>query len=201
MVLSTAYAHSQGTYDNLQTLGAAMMRIQRDLTRAKLILASSDNLVLYWAGDDNRDGEINLSELAAIRFDPELRQLDKHVVAFPETMDPDIREALDSRVTLAAAMDSSTILPMIENHSRHDVQRVAENIQSFTVKTRPQCPLATLVMVKLTAGDETQSATVHTAVAARAHRVRDIGISENQYVLVPRQGSIRNDVYDANGPP
>ena len=187
MALSTAYAQSQNSYENLQTLRSAMMRIQSELNRAKLIVAVGERTVVYWKDDTNGDGKINLSELATIRYDEPQRRIDKHQVVFPESMDPMTRKALDERVRLWSAMNIPTTVSTIEGSAYHQAQIIAEGVQAFAVDAAPPCPKAKTVTIKISAGDEVKFITIRSAATMRAGRTKDVGVSDNEYTLFPSE--------------
>lgn len=185
MALSTAYAQSQNSYENLQTLRSAMMKIQFDLNRAKLIVAVGERTMVYWKEDTNGDGRINLSELATIRYDEPQRRIDKHRVVFPESMDPMTRKALDERVRLWSAINIPATVSMIEGSAYHAAETIAEGVQAFAVSAAPPCPRAEVVTIKITVGNEVKSITINSAATMRAGRTRDVGVSDNEYTLFP----------------
>ena len=71
VALSTAHANSQSAYENIQASRNTLIGIQRVLNRARLIVATDSQTVLYWVGDANGDGAINISELVALWYDAE----------------------------------------------------------------------------------------------------------------------------------
>lgn len=191
MVLSTAYSQSEANYNNLQALRSAILKIQEELNKAKLITAAQYDRIVYWTSDTNRDGRINLSELAEIRLDRTDLSIEKHQVVFPDGMDPLMRAALDYRVPLWAAMDVHQTTGLIENSLYHDSRVLAENVRDFYVNARPECPKAKLVTIRIAIGSETGCFTISNAATMRADRTGDIGISDGQFVLDP--GSYYDD--------
>ncbi len=184
MALSTAYASGQDYYTNIQTGRSAMMRILKELNKAKLITGIGPHTLVYWAADTNADGGINLSELTVLDYEADSEQLKKLQVVFPDYMDPQIRQALDESLTLASAIDVVSVKNLIASNPRFVGQVLAGNVSAFDVCVYPDCPKAKLVTIKIKIGAETESITLRSAAALRASKVDHVGISDNQYVLM-----------------
>ena len=182
--LSRAYANMDALDGNAQTSRVVLMRIQRTLSRARLVTGVTTDIVVYWVRDDNEDGGINLSELAVLKYDWDSETLTKHRVVFPESMDEATRELSDYRVSLMTAMDTVVTESFIVADAYYTETVLAENVSQFYASTQPGCPKGRMISVKMVLGSGPESVTIRIAAALRLDKTADIGIDENGYFLI-----------------
>lgn len=183
MAMSTAHAGSQANYANIQTGRSAMIRVQRELNRAKLITAMDDQEIVYWAEDANHDGQMTLSEMAVLEYDPETDALVRHEVVFPANMDPVTRAALDSSLTLGVMTLLGSADNAVVNNARSEKTILAEGVTGFSAEPWPSSPMTKLVQLEMTFGSGTEQMVLRSAAALRASRTGYIDLQDGLYVL------------------
>jgi len=182
LALSTAYANSQGVYDNIQTGRSTMMRIQRALNRARLVTFADQGTLIYWSRDADGDERINISELVAISYDQDAGTLTSCQVVFPDTMNPAARDALDKPVSLSEAM-SADIVGTIDRNANCTERILSESVRAFEVSAAPACPMARLVRLKITIEHDGKALTVRSAASLRSDKTGDVQMIGEAYLL------------------
>ena len=80
-------------------------------------------------------------------------------------------------------MNVSTTRDMLTGNLQSSEQVMVNDVMAFDVSVYPDCPMARMVAVKITVGNEEKSTTIRSAAAMRVHAISDIGISGGVYVL------------------
>jgi len=188
VALSSAYANSQGVYENIQTGRSIMMRIQRELNRARLVAFADQGMLVFWSRDANNDGRINISELVVISHDDTTGALTSRQVVFPDTMNPAEREALDNPIDLVEGM-SADIAGTIDRNANGAERILGDCVTAFEVSALPACPMARLVRLKITIEQDGKALTVRSAASLRADKTAEVQTSDGVYVLAAETGT------------
>ena len=183
MALSTSQAMTNQSHDCMQTGRIAIDRLQDRLSKAKLITAVGDGVVIFWESDDDGDGLINIAELVEVRHHPDDDTLRLHRVSFEDVADATVAAALNESVALDAAADCSLAGSLIVGNAEHREYVQAEGVELFEVAAYPPCPEAKMVTLKLVISDGDQQTTFRSAVTLRADCTSNIGTSEGGWVL------------------
>ncbi len=184
MGLSSAHNQGEDQYDSLATARSAMRQVQRSLQKAQLITTVyGDSRVVYWAGDANGDGQINLSELRLMRYGSWDGEIREYSLVFPEEWSQAVRDSSDLQVSLAWAMYYPNVENSLVGGSYTRTRTIATGVTGFWISTSSNPPMSTFVNVKVAVGEINTATMLTGAVSMRADLTRFVGISENQYVL------------------
>jgi len=183
--LSSLNEHSEEYYRHLQTGRVASVRLQQTLRRALLVTAGTDDSLVVWACDDNDNGQINLSELVEIHYDPVTDELFELALSLPAEMSEASRSAIDIEMSLAdviqAAANDETVLDMFAQYAARRV--LARDVQAFSVRCDEPTPMTRLVSFRLSIGSGARVAQTSGAATLRAHRTAYVGWDNDTYVL------------------
>ena len=177
--ISTAWANSESTYDTIQTGRSAMLNLQQQLSRAKLITKAASNAVVFWARDFNGDGKINLSELAVIEHDPASKTIKRYRIEFSDNLDEATRASLDTEIPLDVMTRETEAKTTIMGDYRVAKKLVAEDISTFEVAAYPDSPEATLVSLRIVVGEGDDAMELRSATALRADETEYVKVDED----------------------
>lgn len=184
MALSTAYAHSQGFYQYMQNARISMLRIQNTARKAKLVTAATSQDAVFWTGDQNANGLINLSEVTILSYDAPAKQVKEYRVVFPASMDPMTRGALDGVVPLSTLITVPSANLLVKTNIYCQTFVLADDVMYFRLGARPLPPLSKMLTVDLTVGREDNNLQLRSACALRADATAYVGIgATGEYVL------------------
>ena len=183
-------AHSQGDefYRSLKSGRFAVNRIQNDLRRARLVLASDAANLVYWAGDANSDRQVNVAEIGLLSYSADSDQLCLEGVVFADSMAQETRAALNTNVSLsevATVEDATTLIR--ETYAAYQVEHLLANeVVSFSLKMDTDAPLTKLVGIVIEIGAHGSPRKFRSATRLRADATGSVGISEEDgsYVLL-----------------
>lgn len=181
--LSSAYASTSDYQQSIQTGRIATLRIQNLLNKAKLVTASSDGLLVIWADDANGDRKINLNEMAVLTCDLPACEIRQYRVVFPDSMDEATLAALNHEMSLASAMNASSVTNMLKTNTYSKLTVIATDVRDFKVETSPDPPNTVLMGIQITVGSGATSLTVRNAGKLRVNMTGYVGIADGQYVL------------------
>ncbi len=198
VALTNAYASTQNFYKCLSSARSAMINIQAAIKDAKLVTLMGDGSMVLWTADMNSDGAINLSELTVLKRDSESNRINEYSISYPESFTKDMKKALDSKLTLAEAMQAS-IISTITNSQYAQTQTLAQDATAFSVSADVQAPLTTLVKIELAVADETdEGVTLRSAASLRAPFTEYVGIADGEYVVNLPSSMVDDDSDDAS---
>lgn len=185
-VLSTAHAHSEAHYGSIETARSAMRRVQRVLQSAQLIAAvhQADMSVIYWAGDENSDGRINVLETRFLEYDSVAGEIREHWAVFPDQWSQVTINANNVAISLED-LTTMTLESVPETISIYLTSLVlASNVSNFSISASPGPPMSTLIQVELTVGSGQGAMTLRSAAALRAEQTALVGQADGDYVLM-----------------
>ena len=185
MALSTAQAHSEDHQTYVQTARCTARHVQRILRKAKLIVAADAEGLLVWSEDTNGDGLINISELVGFVYDEQGKVLEQKRVAFPASMSPATRDALDVHMALADLSDLADLDAKAQSTvpQYYVEELLADNVREFTGELDAAAPLTKTVKLRLKIGTEKRVVTVYACATLRADETTRVGTSGGVYVL------------------
>jgi hypothetical protein len=183
MALTDNYVAAEGYSDALQSGRGVMMRVQSAARKAKLITATTATSLVFWAGDTNGDGTINLDELKMVTWNQQAKEIREVAVVFPPGTPNvgalNVTEPLSAVTTVAAA--SSVIAA--DTHCTTTV--LAGDVTDFQVTVLPAAPLSTRVNIQLTLGQGSQKLTISSSARLRADSTANVGLNGSTWVLAP----------------
>ena len=164
--VSDGYIATDGYCDAIQNGRSAMRKIQSVARQAKLIVASSPTAVVFWAGDTNGDGQINLSEITTITFNGATGEVDEVVVNFAGCPN---QQALNVDVPLASLSTVSAALAVQNASTYCQTLPLATSVKSMQVSVSPAAPLATQLSLTFTLGSGEMSLTLYNTAQLRSN--------------------------------
>lgn len=185
-VLSTAYADGESYQSCIQTARSAMRQVRRAVQGAQLITAVREDKreLIYWAGDANGSGTINLAELRIIKQKLD-NTVEEYRVVFPDDWSDTMCQASDVEFSLSAAMTVANMENQIVNHTYVEARTIATDIATLTFSVpTAAAPLARLVRIGLTACEGRRALTLKGAAALRADLTRYVDTDAEGHVLV-----------------
>ena len=182
MTLSTTYCNGQQYYQCVQTARIAMKQIQGIINKSKLITASTQNSLLVWVEDTNRDQRINRTEMLSLRYDKQTGEIRTYRVTLPSDLAPETKTAMDTHIPLSD-VTSSTMPSWLQMESMLTNQLLASNVTDFGLKVSPTAPLANLAEILIKVTSEARSLTLRSGSFLRGDMTRHVGTAGGQYVL------------------
>ena len=180
--LATACGNGEEYGDALQGGRTLLLRVGTLGRQAKLVTACSSQAVVFWADDDNGDGEINRDELVMLYWDRTGGQSVVRMQCVNED-NPLLRDV----VSLETACQLSQVTALLSQYEAGRENYVlAEDVLSFRVWTDVPPPLSRAVMIEVTLGSPDRPVTLRSSVALRADATAQVGRAGEQWVLVPR---------------
>ena len=182
VAIGDGYAASEGYYDALQCGRNTMRRIETNSRKAKLIVASSSNSVVFWAGDTNGDGLINLDEIKTVTFNSAANEIDEVAVNFGNAPN---KAALNVNVPLANLSTVAAALAVQQASTYCVTTPLASNVSNVQVQVSPAAPLATRLDLQFTLGSGEQKLTLNDTAHLRADSTSHVGQNGSTWVLTP----------------
>ena len=188
MALSTAHEHGKNYGENMQEARCVTRRIGRGVRGAHLVTCVDSDGMVFWAGDDNADGKINVSEIAILLAPSNdfAGQLREFRVEFPDDMAANTRLALDVAKPLSSLGTTSGAYGML--HSEYpgyrQVRSLCENVLEWRVAVDVNPPMTRRVEAELRVGSDRRWVPVHISASLRADRTSWVCVDEGTYVLV-----------------
>lgn len=188
MVISSTQEEAEQYQDYLQSARGSSLRVQSGLRKACLVTSCTPSSLVYWAGDANGDGCINVSELVRLSYNTIYKEFREWQVDYSNLAEA-TRALMDSRVSLSTAMDDAAVRDLMNVTYKAYLQDrlLSSSVRSAEFRTDKAAPMATLVHVRLDVGDQAQAITVQSAVALRSPQTTRVGILDSVYVLVGGQ--------------
>jgi prepilin-type N-terminal cleavage/methylation domain-containing protein len=184
--LSTAYAHSEDFYMDIQNGRMAMLRMQSTARKAKLVTACTPTTAVLWTGDTNGDGQINLSEISMLSYDAAGARLLEYRVVYPADMAPATRSALDVVVPLSTLTSVSATQDLLKTNVYVQTTVQADQVLDFRPGVKPAAPLSKIMTFDLKVGTSGNNLELRSACALRADATQYVSTSgPGVYVLNP----------------
>lgn len=180
--ISDGYIASDGYYDALQCGRNTMSRTEANARKAKLIVASSSTAVVFWIGDTNGDGLINLDEIKTITFNAAASEIDEVAVNFGNASN---RAALNVNVPLSSLGTVAAALAVQQASTYCVTTPLASNVGNVQVQVSPAAPLATRLDLQFTLGSGEQKLTLNNTAHLRADSTSHVGQNGSTWVLSP----------------
>ncbi len=191
--LTNAYSSTEQFHEHLQVARTAMNDIQKMVKKSKLVTAVSDDKTVFWAEDTNGDGQINHSEVSILRYKSSAGKLQEYRVQYPDDMSQSMRDALDVVEPLAGLTNAQSVFRRFKNDSYIVKTTLSTGVKTFSLAASPDPPFSKLVGIDLEIGSAGSSMTLRSACALRADAVGRVGISDDEYVLIPLDGDDDDD--------
>lgn len=180
--LSYSYNHTQNMTETLQSQRYVMGSIEKVIRTAKLVTATTTSGMIVWAGDANSNKAIDLNELVKIDFDSANHQVVQESL-------PTVSGALNATLTLATANVFNTVKTQMDSAglANYRVSRVlATNVRDFQVRADVAAPRTTVVLIRMTAGEDDQAVTVTDSIHLRADNTSAVSVSNGvPYLSLP----------------
>ncbi len=174
--LSNAYGQTDALESAIQSRRSAMMNIETELRKAKLVVSHSDSALAIWTGDDNGDGLINANEIMLFQGAGAAEgKISRRRVRFPESMSEDTVLALNINKNLQSLSTTDGVRialtsPTLTTYNLNGVLATAVQELTFTTDVAP--PLTELVLIKMVVGSAPDSQiTLTSSVRLRASAV------------------------------
>lgn len=187
MALSTAHKHGENYGQNMQEGRCVTRRVETALRSAHLITCVDSDGMVFWAGDANADGKINVSEITIIRaLNDGTKQLREFRVEFPDDMPANTRLALDVEKPLSLLKTTMGALWMLyfEYPGYWQYRSLGEDILAWSIETDVDPPMTRRVKVTLRVGTAQRSVPIHISASLRADRTSWVCVDEGNYVLL-----------------
>ena len=194
--LANAYRQTDGMDQSVQAARLAMMNVEALVRKSKLVLARNTTHLALWTADTNGDGQINLDEVALIRFDDREGVVYSEQVAFPSSTPASVAAALNETMDLADLSNANKVRKGLNHVSLANyLSRVtlAEDVSHFQVKTDEKPPYTKLVALQISVGPEAQQVALYNAVALRADAVDSVFKVDGATVLDLAAGDADGD--------
>ena len=170
--------------ESIQSGRCVLRNIGLDIRQAKLVTACDDLGVTLWANDDDQNGLINFSELMAIYYDPEAKQLCQTRIDL-SSIDQGARDAINQPVLLSNLTSASYSRSYIRTSSYTLNRVLAQNVTAARFFVDEAAPTSRTLGVELTITRDDQPVVFRTAVSTRAGFEQYVGVSDGDYVLLP----------------
>jgi len=180
--LANAYGSGEGYGDALQGGRNMLLRVSTLGREAKLVTACSPRAVVFWAGDDNDDGEINRDELVMIYWDRTGGRSAVCMQRVDGSNNPLLRDVIP--LDTACQLDQVTAL-LSQYEAYRETVPLAEDVLDFRVTTDVPPPQTRAVMIEVTLGKPDRPVTLRSTVALRADATAQLGHVGDEWVLVP----------------
>jgi prepilin-type N-terminal cleavage/methylation domain-containing protein len=180
--IGDGYIASDGYYDAIQCGRNTVRRIEWTSRKAKLIIASSSTAVVFWAGDTNGDGLINLDEIKTVTFNSAAGEIDEVAVNFGNAPN---KAALNVNVPLSSLSTVSAALAIQQASTYCVTTPLATSVSNVQMQVSPAAPLATRLDLQFTLGGGEQKLTLNDTAHLRADDTSNVGQSGNTWVLTP----------------
>jgi Tfp pilus assembly protein PilV len=180
--ISDGYIASDGYYDALQCGRNTMLRTEANARKAKLIVASSSTAVVFWAGDTNGDGLINLDEIKTVTFNAAAGELDEVAVNFGNAPN---KAALNVNVPLSSLGTVSAALAVQQASTYCVTTPLVTSVSNVQMQVSPAAPLATRLDLQFTLGSGEQKLTLNNTAHLRADSTSHVGQNGSTWVLTP----------------
>lgn len=185
MVISAAHEDAEQYQEYVQSARSTNLRIQSALRKASLITSCTPTTLVYWTGDANANGQINVSELVRLSYDHINKEFREWQVDL-SNLNAVASAILDATVSLATAMDDAAVRELMTVTYKPYLQDrlLSSSVRSTEFSTDKAAPLTGLVRVRMDVGDQAQAIVVQSAVSLRSPAVPRVGIVDKLYVLV-----------------
>jgi type II secretory pathway pseudopilin PulG len=177
--LSYSYNQKQNKAELLQSQRVAMNNIEKVIRTGKLVTATTGSGLIVWTGDTNGNNSMDLNELVKIEFDSAKHQVVQQSL-------PGLTAGLNSSLTLASANSYAATKMSMDSAIRGTYLNstvLATNVQDFQVKTDVAAPKTTVVLIRMSTGQEAEEVTVTNSVHLRADLTSAVSFSNNIPVL------------------
>ena len=184
MSLSTAQLDGDSYSQSIQASRSVLMRVSANARKAGLITASGSDSVVFWAGDTNGNGLLNVSELTVIAYDAPSKEVREYVVAYPKNLSQANINANNPSMTLAAVDTTAEAKAAILANTYKATRTLASGVTSFKITVdKPVTPISKMMTFEMTIPSTGHSLTLRSAAVLRSPQVQDVGLVSGVYVL------------------
>ncbi len=185
MVISAAREDAEQYQEYVQSARSTSLRVQSALRKASLITSCTPTTLVYWTGDANGNGQINVTELVRLSYDHINKEFREWQVDL-SNLNAASSALLDGTVSLATAMDDAAVRELMSVTYKPYLQDrlLSSSVRSTEFSTDKAAPLTDLVRVRMDVGDQAQAIVVQPTISLRSPATSRIGVVGGVYVLV-----------------
>jgi len=183
VTISNAYASSSDTHQTLQAGQSVIRNIQAIINKTKLVTSVSKDGIVLWCVDSNEDGQINPSELVALYYDPQNRQLRTAVLSY-SSLDSELSNTLDASMPLSWTTNYSFIGSYIKTNNAVVSQPLADNVVAASFQAMPDPPTSVNILVQVTLQEtDGDLFTFRSSASTRAGSQSQVAVADGEFVL------------------
>ena len=170
MALSSATSDGDDYFDCIQGGRNAMRQLCSEIEKSRLIVTTdnSGQRLVIWAGDANNNGQIDLTELRMVEYDPSTKTVKGYAVVYPPNWSVSLREAYDPDLSLAVAASSSVLDRWMVDSSYVQSRTIGTGVESLAFTLPSAGPVSRLVRIRMTVRTGDRDLTLQESVALRA---------------------------------
>ena len=181
--LASAQDNSDTYSECVQTSRVAMGRLTSMLRESQLVTGTDANGIVLWTGDPNGNQRINLSELAAILYDEDTKEIIQYQIVFPEGWPPVLVWLLDVSISLKDVPDPAYCAWYVGNSPYGMETVLASDVFECEFSVSPSPPFSRFVSIQVTTSQGESQIEVCGAAVLRADQTNRIVQVGQQYLL------------------
>ncbi|MCE5327281.1 MAG: hypothetical protein LLG01_12810 [Planctomycetaceae bacterium] len=184
MALSTAGQTSRDRQLCMQEARVAVRRLEDYVRKAKLATACDSRTVSLWMTDANGDGQINMSEMGVIQWNPATGDVSLHQIVYPSSWPQWLVSMMNYTADLYFFVGVNNATANVTSSYYSQATPLASNVTSFRISATPTPPASNLVSIQMTLGSGSEAVTLRTAVRIRGDKTACVYSSGGLFYLV-----------------
>lgn len=170
VALSSAVSDSDDYFECIQGGRNAMRQLCAEVEKSRLVVVADNNgnRLVLWAGDANKNGQIDLTELRAVDYNPSTKTVKGYAVVYPSNWSDSLREAYDPDLSLAVAALPAVLDQWVVGNSYVQARTLATGVENLTFTLPSAGPASRLVRIRMSVQTGDREMTLQEAVALRA---------------------------------
>ena len=185
MALTTAQEYSVDFYRNVQIARNSLRRLARDIHKSKLITAGNSDTLVYWLGDANGNGDIELTELRLVTTDLDTGKVMLCRAEFPAFWPQAFKDSWDTGMTVEIATDLGMAVSWIRNAQWARADELATEVTALKFSASPAIPTSEVLQIEMTVGEGPGAVELRTSASMRANKLADLYMDAGTYHLLP----------------
>jgi type II secretory pathway pseudopilin PulG len=183
VAMSNASEDSDNYYAAIQNGRSTLNRAQAVARKAKLVTALTADSIVFWTGDANGDGLINLDELLLVTYDSKAHEIRQQYVSF-KAAPANVALAMNVNVTLSSATSVTTVGNLFNTAATYKQTDVlASDVLSCSLAAAPAPPMATTVTIQFSVGTSRHPLALSSFARLRADATASVSQVGGQWVL------------------
>jgi len=186
--LDNAYDRGEGKSEAVQTCRAVLSRAGALLRKSQLVIHAGSNRILLWESDVNKDGQIQIGEMAILTHDIASQKLTAQRFQVPEGSEAHHSGVLplqSLRDQAEGVYSSFATSPAVEK------QLWGERVDALSISVSPTDPFSEQVNLQVTARAGETNVELTTSIYIRSSEAKYVSTVEDEYVLaIPPRGKL-----------